>query len=343
MGDELLIFDLGTGARRAGRRAAAPRQPVKASIFLSHYHYDHLQGLPFFTPDLRPAERVHALRPAAQRAVGEGDPRRADGAALLPGDGGEGLPGAARRTTTFSAGETLKLGEAQVQHAGAEPPGRQPGLPRGVRGPLGGVRDRHRARQRRWTSASASSRGARTCSSTTRCTPRTSTSAASGPPRTGWGHSTWQAAVQAADEAAGEDAGALPPRADPRRRGHGEAAAPGAQPPPRGCGRAGTAGPQRRLSGARLARDLRPAALTAAPRQRADGRGDVRQLRHGRHLERVGQADARDVLAGEELGRRQQLVEELVDGAADEVLAEVRHLGVLVDEQHAARLLRRSP
>jgi len=24
--------------------------PLRASIFLSHYHYDHLQGLPFFTP-----------------------------------------------------------------------------------------------------------------------------------------------------------------------------------------------------------------------------------------------------------------------------------------------------
>lgn len=49
-GDELLIFDLGTGVRELGEALLATGQPVRASIFLSHYHYDHLQGLPFFTP-----------------------------------------------------------------------------------------------------------------------------------------------------------------------------------------------------------------------------------------------------------------------------------------------------
>ncbi|WP_434389691.1 MBL fold metallo-hydrolase [Melittangium boletus] len=49
-GDELLIFDLGTGARELGDALSAAGTPSRASIFLSHYHYDHLQGLPFFTP-----------------------------------------------------------------------------------------------------------------------------------------------------------------------------------------------------------------------------------------------------------------------------------------------------
>jgi phosphoribosyl 1,2-cyclic phosphodiesterase len=49
-GDELLIFDLGTGVRELGDALVATGQPVRGSIFLSHYHYDHLQGLPFFTP-----------------------------------------------------------------------------------------------------------------------------------------------------------------------------------------------------------------------------------------------------------------------------------------------------
>ncbi len=48
-GDELLIFDLGTGVRVLGQELLAAG-PTRASIFLSHYHYDHLQGLPFFTP-----------------------------------------------------------------------------------------------------------------------------------------------------------------------------------------------------------------------------------------------------------------------------------------------------
>ncbi len=46
-GAERLIFDMGTGARVLGAAAGAP---FDATIFLSHYHYDHLQGLPFFEP-----------------------------------------------------------------------------------------------------------------------------------------------------------------------------------------------------------------------------------------------------------------------------------------------------
>ncbi|HEX8440141.1 MBL fold metallo-hydrolase [Archangium sp.] len=49
-GDELLIFDLGTGVRVLGDELLASGGPARGSIFLSHYHYDHLQGLPFFTP-----------------------------------------------------------------------------------------------------------------------------------------------------------------------------------------------------------------------------------------------------------------------------------------------------
>jgi phosphoribosyl 1,2-cyclic phosphodiesterase len=54
LGSELLIFDLGTGAREFGR--LSPR-PVSGHIFLSHYHYDHLQGLPFFGPIFDPQSR----------------------------------------------------------------------------------------------------------------------------------------------------------------------------------------------------------------------------------------------------------------------------------------------
>lgn len=50
-GDELLIFDLGSGARALGESLSTP---AKATIFISHYHYDHLQGLPFFTPMFNP-------------------------------------------------------------------------------------------------------------------------------------------------------------------------------------------------------------------------------------------------------------------------------------------------
>jgi len=46
----VLVFDLGSGARALGEALRAQGVPASADLFLSHYHYDHLQGLPFFAP-----------------------------------------------------------------------------------------------------------------------------------------------------------------------------------------------------------------------------------------------------------------------------------------------------
>jgi phosphoribosyl 1,2-cyclic phosphodiesterase len=48
-GEENVIFDLGTGLRPLGI-SLARGGPVRASLFLSHYHWDHIAGLPFFAP-----------------------------------------------------------------------------------------------------------------------------------------------------------------------------------------------------------------------------------------------------------------------------------------------------
>jgi phosphoribosyl 1,2-cyclic phosphodiesterase len=46
------ILDCGTGLRMLGSRwsAAEGTNPAEAHIFVSHYHWDHIQGLPFFSP-----------------------------------------------------------------------------------------------------------------------------------------------------------------------------------------------------------------------------------------------------------------------------------------------------
>jgi phosphoribosyl 1,2-cyclic phosphodiesterase len=49
-GTQRLVFDVGSGARALGEALRAEGGPTAASLFLSHYHYDHLQGLPFFAP-----------------------------------------------------------------------------------------------------------------------------------------------------------------------------------------------------------------------------------------------------------------------------------------------------
>jgi len=51
-GGNLLIVDAGTGLRMLGKALAKEfgTRPIHAHVLLSHYHWDHIQGLPFFVP-----------------------------------------------------------------------------------------------------------------------------------------------------------------------------------------------------------------------------------------------------------------------------------------------------
>src|SRR5690349_12029502 len=56
----IAIFDLGTGARMLGESLLKefPGEPLSLHIFLTHYHWDHLQGLPLFAPLYHPANEI---------------------------------------------------------------------------------------------------------------------------------------------------------------------------------------------------------------------------------------------------------------------------------------------
>ena len=48
---ETLIMDMGTGIKNLGEKIVSnPKSPSKINIFLSHYHWDHIIGLPVFAP-----------------------------------------------------------------------------------------------------------------------------------------------------------------------------------------------------------------------------------------------------------------------------------------------------
>ncbi len=68
VGASILLLDCGTGARPLGlalQRESSGR-PLDVHIFVSHTHWDHIQGFPFFAPAYVPGNRitVYSLRGA---------------------------------------------------------------------------------------------------------------------------------------------------------------------------------------------------------------------------------------------------------------------------------------
>jgi phosphoribosyl 1,2-cyclic phosphodiesterase len=58
---EYVLCDLGSGVRPFGQAAIArhgPASPQTYHIFVSHVHWDHIMGLPFFTPAYIPGNRI---------------------------------------------------------------------------------------------------------------------------------------------------------------------------------------------------------------------------------------------------------------------------------------------
>ena len=60
-GHDPMMFDLGTGARYFGLGCSA--QPFRGSCFVSHLHWDHVQGLPFFPPLLQLGNEIDIYAP----------------------------------------------------------------------------------------------------------------------------------------------------------------------------------------------------------------------------------------------------------------------------------------
>ena len=52
-----LVFDAGTGIRQLGKQLAKKRAP--ANILMSHGHWDHVQGYPFFDPIYEPDRDIN--------------------------------------------------------------------------------------------------------------------------------------------------------------------------------------------------------------------------------------------------------------------------------------------
>jgi phosphoribosyl 1,2-cyclic phosphodiesterase/ActR/RegA family two-component response regulator len=71
VGSDILIFDAGTGIRELGLALMEEfhDRPLTVHLFISHTHWDHIQGFPFFMPAYAAGTTIHLYGPA-----GEGRP-----------------------------------------------------------------------------------------------------------------------------------------------------------------------------------------------------------------------------------------------------------------------------
>jgi len=62
-GDNIIILDAGTGLRALGRALLTEfkNRPLNLTLLVSHTHWDHIQGLPFFAPIYSPRCRLRIL------------------------------------------------------------------------------------------------------------------------------------------------------------------------------------------------------------------------------------------------------------------------------------------
>ena len=65
-GENILLFDCGSGVREAGLALMRESEgrPIRVHLFVSHTHWDHIQGFPFFVPAYVPGNQasIYSLR-----------------------------------------------------------------------------------------------------------------------------------------------------------------------------------------------------------------------------------------------------------------------------------------
>lgn len=73
-GDEIVILDAGTGLRSLGAALMNEfkNQPLNLTLLLTHTHWDHIHGIPFFAPIYNPKCRLRILgSPGARKGLVE--------------------------------------------------------------------------------------------------------------------------------------------------------------------------------------------------------------------------------------------------------------------------------
>jgi phosphoribosyl 1,2-cyclic phosphodiesterase len=115
LGHERIVLDAGSGLRQLGQSIGTA--PFVGHLLLSHLHWDHIQGLPFFLPLFSPRSALQIVGPPGlERAL-----RRQMSGPTFPV--GMDIFAARLALREIEAGEGWSIGEVQVQTAALQHPG----------------------------------------------------------------------------------------------------------------------------------------------------------------------------------------------------------------------------
>ena len=120
-GKTRIVLDGGTGLRGLGNHLLREGQPLALTMLLSHYHWDHIQGLPFFVPFYMKQSNI--------QIVGGSNGVMSVKEALMHQMSAPVFPvrleeiGAQLSTREVKLGETFDVGEAKVTVAKGNHPG----------------------------------------------------------------------------------------------------------------------------------------------------------------------------------------------------------------------------
>jgi phosphoribosyl 1,2-cyclic phosphodiesterase len=190
--DTRIVLDAGTGLRAIGDALAATGGSA-TTLLLSHLHWDHIQGLPFFTPIYLPGHSVEVISGPNGVLPLEAALRRQMSAPFFPVDFEE--VSSQLRAREARAGEAIAIGPATVRLARLNHPD-----------PVWGYRIEHGGRSVVYATDTEHyacvdpvlarlARSADVLIYDAQYTPDEY------PGKVGWGHSTWAAAVELAKAA----------------------------------------------------------------------------------------------------------------------------------------------
>jgi phosphoribosyl 1,2-cyclic phosphodiesterase len=71
--EHLLILDAGTGIRKLGKDLSASPKFKEEDLFIAftHFHWDHIQGFPFFRPCFDANQRIHIIAMGRGRGISD--------------------------------------------------------------------------------------------------------------------------------------------------------------------------------------------------------------------------------------------------------------------------------